>query len=566
MRFKMMLVLGSFFLNCLDSQASLPVRLVLRPGDAAPGTGGGLFGGISNACINSSGQLMFDAGIYYPGPPEDAWFSVWLEDVPGHFIQVSRTGDVSPLTGHTVTDYVRSSLLSDDGTIAANVQTDGPLLNAQELWLIKDGVTSVPARQGGPAPGVGTGSFAFILANVLNAGHAAIRTAAGSPYLQGIWHADANGANYVAIEGQPAPDTTHNFDDLSAPTINSNGDVVFSGVTDGSMSPFSTDPFRRGVWSQGTGSNTLNAVALSGQNAPGGGTFRYFKDPFYEDLQVPVINNAGKCAFTAWYNPTTDRDSGAIQAIYSQGHGSLDRVAAAGDPAPGVPGGTFTWFGPMALNGAGDVAFFASAGETHGIWAQRGGVLVPVVKTGDPAPGANGVFSEISLYFEFNGRGQVIFYGYEGGFNGIWATDRIGTLVPIAVAGQLFDVDTDPGVQHRLLITETGFGGETGGLQDGRRAVFNDLGQAFVTLLFYDSVAEEESLAYYVFTVSCPADFNGDTVVNPDDLSEFITCFFLNAQVPGSCDQADFNGDGFVDPDDLSEFITSFFVATQNGC
>jgi len=52
-----------------------------------------------------------------------------------------------------------------------------------------------------------------------------------------------------------------------------------------------------------------------------------------------------------------------------------------------------------------------------------------------------------------------------------------------------------------------------------------------------------------------PADFNGDGVVNPDDLSDYINCFFNEPPCPG----ADFNGDGLVNPDDLSDFINAFF-------
>jgi hypothetical protein len=60
----------------------------------------------------------------------------------------------------------------------------------------------------------------------------------------------------------------------------------------------------------------------------------------------------------------------------------------------------------------------------------------------------------------------------------------------------------------------------------------------------------------------CPADFNHDGFVNPDDLSDFITCFFLDVQSPGSCPAADQNADGFRNPDDLSDFITLFFSAS----
>ena len=54
--------------------------------------------------------------------------------------------------------------------------------------------------------------------------------------------------------------------------------------------------------------------------------------------------------------------------------------------------------------------------------------------------------------------------------------------------------------------------------------------------------------------------FNGEAFVNPDDLSDFITCFFLEVQFPSVCAAAYFNTDEFVNPDDLSDFITAFFL------
>jgi hypothetical protein len=67
-------------------------------------------------------------------------------------------------------------------------------------------------------------------------------------------------------------------------------------------------------------------------------------------------------------------------------------------------------------------------------------------------------------------------------------------------------------------------------------------------------------------TPPCFADFNGDGLLNPDDLSEFITCFFLQLQFPGFCPSGDFNQDELLNPDDLSEFITIFFLSLQFGC
>lgn len=53
----------------------------------------------------------------------------------------------------------------------------------------------------------------------------------------------------------------------------------------------------------------------------------------------------------------------------------------------------------------------------------------------------------------------------------------------------------------------------------------------------------------------CVVDFNNDGLVNTDDLSDYITCFF---SVP-SCTRADINSDGQVNTDDLTDFITQYF-------
>jgi len=59
-----------------------------------------------------------------------------------------------------------------------------------------------------------------------------------------------------------------------------------------------------------------------------------------------------------------------------------------------------------------------------------------------------------------------------------------------------------------------------------------------------------------VIVPSCPADFNGDGELNPDDLADYIGAFFA---VPPAVN-ADFNGDGDVNPDDLADFIGAFFA------
>jgi hypothetical protein len=53
----------------------------------------------------------------------------------------------------------------------------------------------------------------------------------------------------------------------------------------------------------------------------------------------------------------------------------------------------------------------------------------------------------------------------------------------------------------------------------------------------------------------CDVDFNQDGNLDPDDLSDYIACYF---SLP-PCSGADFNSDTNIDPDDLSDYIAAYF-------
>lgn len=66
-------------------------------------------------------------------------------------------------------------------------------------------------------------------------------------------------------------------------------------------------------------------------------------------------------------------------------------------------------------------------------------------------------------------------------------------------------------------------------------------------------------IGYQTLTISrlCAADFNSDGEVNPDDLADYINCYFT---IP-PCDRADINSDSEVNADDLADFINLYFAA-----
>jgi hypothetical protein len=57
----------------------------------------------------------------------------------------------------------------------------------------------------------------------------------------------------------------------------------------------------------------------------------------------------------------------------------------------------------------------------------------------------------------------------------------------------------------------------------------------------------------------CRADFNGDSVLDFFDYSDFVECYETEACGGGT---ADFNGDGFVDFFDYADFVAAF----EAGC
>lgn len=73
--------------------------------------------------------------------------------------------------------------------------------------------------------------------------------------------------------------------------------------------------------------------------------------------------------------------------------------------------------------------------------------------------------------------------------------------------------------------------------------------------VFGEVSTEIGGVAALVVEIRDPADFNGDGVVNVDDLSDYITGFFATPPDP----RCDFNRDAVINVDDLSDFITAYF-------
>ncbi len=201
----------------------------------------------------------------------------------------------------------------------------------------------------------------------------------------------------VVSAGQAAPGggTFEHFSVESQPVVappNARGDVAFFAS------------LLRGAGSEGlflATSRGIVKVAAEGDRAPGGGALSGFgRHP------IPSVNLAGNVVFAAAVSKGK-----IVEGIFLSSRGRLRALAVAGEPAPGIPSGTFANLDFPALNDRGDVAFLATVRrgrETiEAIHVRTGGGVRKVVSQEDPAP-AGGTFTAFGAP-ALNNAGVVAF-------------------------------------------------------------------------------------------------------------------------------------------------------------
>ena len=150
----------------------------------------------------------------------------------------------------------------------------------------------------------------------------------------------------------------------------------------------------------------LRLVVSAGQAAPGGGTFEHFSVESQPVIAPP--NARGHVAFFA-----SLLRGASSEGLFLAGARGIVKVAAEGDQAPG--GGTLSGFGrhPIpSVNAEGHVVFAAAVAKgrtVEGIFVSSRGTLQAVAVAGQPAPGiASGTFASLD-FPALNDRGDVVF-------------------------------------------------------------------------------------------------------------------------------------------------------------
>jgi hypothetical protein len=293
--------------------------------------------------------------------------------------------------------------------------------------------------------------------------HAAIALAPAPP----AWASAAAAPDPVpALAGQQAPGTpagalfkSFGAAQYSAPVVNDAGDAAFfARLRQGAGGVDAQND--GGVWSSG-GGGALELVARRGLQAPGAPSGAVF-----DWLDDPRLNVAGdEAAFRAYLR----RGVGGVDGLNDSGiwierGGQLGLLARSGDVAPDTLGAVFYGVSEPAMNRAGEVAFQAgllpgvgdaATANSGGVWAERGGALRLVARSGDPAPGtpAGVTFGAINAPL-LNSAGQIALFADLKGVQtfpltldvGVWAernnalelVARTGMQAPGAPAGTRF--------------------------------------------------------------------------------------------------------------------------------
>lgn len=535
------------------SFAVVPTRTVAVAAQSAPGISPPtIFTGFTTAAVDELGRATFLAGLRRQDGFSDP--SYWTER-DGNVTFVAGVSSAAPDFGPGVTFNGLPAVVAGlGGRIALRGGVTGPGISFGDdtaIWSDGSGIMTVAVREGAAAPSAGmgvvfddlvfgNGSFGIGDFVINRNGSTAFRTRVKGAGVNtdndiGIWSNASGALVLISREKDPAPGHAPGmtFDTPGPPVINDMGQVAFAAS-------FNNGVANDGVWVAASG--IVIPAALADAQAPGTGAGVKFVA-----FGNPVINNAGRTAFTAALAGTGVTSANNV-GIWSTASGLPALVARTGDPAPGAGPGVnfaaFSLFDPV-IDGGGRTVFRAllsGAGVTgdnnEGIWAEREGGLTLIAREGGTAPGApagvvfatpagqNECFSDPMV----NGDGVIAFIakisfvpGLQTTNTGIWFDAGAGLQI-VASGGNAMEVG--PGDFRNIASLD--FLAASGG-QDGRRTALNDAGQISFCATFTDQTSG-------VFVT-----------IGPDDDNDRINNSFDNCPTAQNTDQLDIDGDGIGD-------------------
>jgi hypothetical protein len=240
-------------------------------------------------------------------------------------------------------------------------------------------------------------------------------TLARGPAAEGVFLFADGRLRRLAAAGDAVPGggSISGFGKHPIPAINGNGKVAFAAALSGGRST-------EGIVLH---DGKPRLVVTTGTAAPGiaAGTLA--------ELDAPALNDRDEIIFLAQVR----RGRETVPAIFRASGGKIEKVVAAGDPAPG--GGSFTGFGVPTLNNAGAIAFPAVVEQgavLGGVYRAEGGAIRQLVGAGEAAPGG-GMITKLSERVALDEQGRVAFSAVVRGGKVPLMLLRAGTGAPEAL-------------------------------------------------------------------------------------------------------------------------------------
>ena len=280
---------GAFTAAAYMMPAGGTLASIMRQGDPAPGTTGGVFVSFDDMSANPKKADFAVIGSYTEDGGSTFKIGIWLRKVlnkKGKFqvVSVVLSGDALPGTGGGVIAAtgdlggLDGPWLGDNDTVAFAVDDISGSTGPDEsgsIWAIKPRgkirsfilmTDTPPAALGGTIDSIGIGR-----PGIMNDKIAALIEVSGGSVANGIITKPlgslTNKAKVLVKPGDSAPGTTGTFaDGISRPTINSKGAVEFAAEIAGDATNFAGEFVI-------TGKKKTTNVVLAGDTKPGGGSW-----------------------------------------------------------------------------------------------------------------------------------------------------------------------------------------------------------------------------------------------------------------------------------------------------
>jgi hypothetical protein len=428
------------------------------------------YGLFTKPVINDAGQAAFRAELL------DGGTAVWRWENGSKQLLLRTSTQAPGLPPGALVGSLSSAfeiLIDDAGGILTRTLLGGTASSSNDLALLHlgdNGVPTVVAREGSPAPGLGGivhGSSVIVPTEgaLSDSGAVLFRMTVAGPGVSSendrvLWYGNPASPTPLFREGSPTPafGASATVGSISGAVSYARGSQLATAV------PINDGDTDSALYAGTSGS--LAAIAFDGLTVPSLGvdlgSFRSVK-----------VNGTGQVLFGA----TTSTGSGVF--LYTSGV-----FSSAGQEGQSAPGTTEV-FGPLSSSGvnqiafteSGDAAFYGalaasatiSAANDGGIWVYDDGASRLAVREGDLAPGLSGVTYGQIQHWAFNNQEDLLFVAeLEGAVSdgvddlALWHTTAEGLTSKLLQTGDLFDVDTTAATDFRT-ISRIAIGGTSAG-------------------------------------------------------------------------------------------------------